>query len=81
MQGNKKTRVCRANRHTLVFIIDDACEVLLTVILVRNGQLLTALGAARSQHATTILCSHALTETMLVHAATIVGLKCSFHLL
>ena len=52
---------------------------LLSVILVRNGELLAALGTAGSQHAAAVLCGHALTETMLVHAATIVWLKCSFH--
>ena len=54
---------------------------LLSVVLVRYCQLLAAMCAARSQYATTILCSHTLTETMLVHAATIVRLKCSFHCL
>ena len=48
---------------------------LLSVILVRNGQLLAAL----CTDATAILCGHALAETMLVYAATIVRLKCSFH--
>ena len=52
---------------------------LLSVSLVRNGQLLAALCTARSQDATAILCGHALAETMLVYAATIVRLKCSFH--
>ena len=54
---------------------------LFSVVLVGNGQLLAALCAAGSQHATTILRCHALAETMLVHAATVVGLKCSFHCL
>ena len=54
---------------------------LLSVVLVRYCQLLAAMCAARSQYATTILCSHTLTETMLVHAATIVRLKCSLHCL
>ena len=54
---------------------------LLSVVLVRYCQLLAAMCAARSQYATTILCSHTLTETMLVYAATIVRLKCSFHCL
>jgi hypothetical protein len=48
-------------------------------MLVRYGQLLAALSAARSQYATAILGCHALTETMLVHAAAIVWLECSFH--
>ncbi len=55
---------------------------LLSVILVRYGQLLAALCTARSQDAAAIpaiLCGHALAETMLVYAATIVRLKCSFH--
>ena len=52
---------------------------LLSVSLVRNGQLLAALCTARSQDATAILGGHALAETMLVHAAAIVRLKCSFH--
>jgi hypothetical protein len=47
--------------------------------LVRYSQLLAALGAARSQYATAILGCHALAETMLVHAAAIVWLECSFH--
>ena len=49
------------------------------MVLVRYGQLLAALCTARSQDATAILGGHALAETMLVHAAAIVGLKCSFH--
>ena len=49
------------------------------MVLVRNGELLAALGTARSQHAAAVLRGHALAETMLVHAAAIVGLKCSFH--
>ena len=52
---------------------------LLSVSLVRNGQLLAALCTARSQDATAILGGHTLAETMLVYAATIVRLKCSFH--
>ena len=54
---------------------------LFTVALVRYSQLLAAMSAARSQHATTILCCHTLAETMLVYAAAIVRLKCSFHCL
>jgi hypothetical protein len=52
---------------------------LLSVIFVRHGQLLATFSAARSQNATAVLSGHALAETMLVHAATIVRLKCSFH--
>jgi len=49
------------------------------VTLVRNGQLLATLGTTGGQDATAILRGHALAETMLVHAAAIVGLECSFH--
>ena len=54
---------------------------LFSVVLVRYSQLLAAMSAARSQYAATILCSHSLAEAMLVHATTIVRLKCSFHCL
>ena len=50
-------------------------------MLVRYRQLLATLCAARSQDATTVLCCHTLTKTMLVNAATIVWLECSFHCL
>lgn len=64
----------------LLFIVSrDVIQRLLTVILVGNGQLLAAMSAARSQHTTTILSGHSLTEAMLVHTTTIVGLECSFH--
>ena len=49
------------------------------MVLVRNSEFLTAVCTAGSKYATTILGLHTLTETMLVHAATIVWLKCSFH--
>ena len=52
---------------------------LLSVVLVGYCQFLTTLCAACCQHATTILCCHSLAESMLVHATTIVRLKCSFH--
>ena len=52
---------------------------LLSVMLVRDGQLLAAFGATAGQHAATVLRGHALAETMLVHTAAVVGLKCSFH--
>ena len=54
---------------------------LLSVILVRYGQLLAAVCTTGSQNSAAVLGGHALAETMLVHAATIVRLKCSFHLL
>jgi hypothetical protein len=53
--------------------------LLLSMMLVTDGELLTTLCAARSQHAATVLGGHTLAETMLVHAAAIVRLKCSFH--
>lgn len=52
---------------------------LLSVILVRYGQLLAAVCTTGSQNSAAVLGGHALAETMLVHAATIVWLKCSFH--
>ena len=64
----------------LLFIVcRSVSERLLTVILVRDGQLLAAMGATRSQHATAVLGGHSLAEAMLVHTATIVRLECSFH--
>ena len=52
---------------------------LFAVVLVADSELLAAMCAAVCQYATTILCWHTLTETMLVHATAIVWLKCSFH--
>ena len=49
------------------------------MVLVRNGELLAAMGATGSQYTTAILGGHSLTEAMLVLAATVVRLKCSFH--
>jgi hypothetical protein len=57
----------------------DAKE-LLSVVLIRDGQLLAAMGATGSQYTTAILGGHSLTEAVLVHAATVVRLECSFHL-
>ena len=54
-------------------------RVLLSVMLVAYGELLATACTACSQYAATVLCCHALTETMLVYATTIVWLKCSFH--
>ena len=61
------------------FVVCDRAERLLSVILVRHCQLLATLGTARSEYATAVLRGHSLAETVLVHAATIVRLKCSFH--
>ena len=55
--------------------VDD----LLAMAFVADGQLLATLGAAAGQHAAAVLRGHALAEAMLVHAAAIVRLKCSFH--
>lgn len=49
-------------------------------MLVGYGQLFTTAGTASAQHATSVLGGHSLAETMLIYAATIVGLECSFHL-
>ena len=57
----------------------SAFPALLAVVLARNGQLLATLGSAGCQYATAIGSGHSLTETVLVYAATVVGLKCSFH--
>ena len=48
---------------------------------VRHSQLLATLGAAACQYSATVLGSHSLTETVLVVAATVVRLECSFHIL
>ena len=50
------------------------------MVLVRNSEFLTAVCTAGSKYATTILGLHTLTETMLVHAAAVVWLECSFHI-
>lgn len=49
------------------------------MLLIRYGQLLATLSAAACQYATTIGSSHSLTETVLVSAAAVRGLECSFH--
>ena len=59
----------------------DEMRSLLSVVLVRDSELLAAMGTTGSQYATTILGGHTLTEAMLVHTAAIVRLKCSLHLL
>ena len=53
---------------------------LFAMCLVRYGQFLATLCAARSQYAATILRGHSRSETVLIVAATVVGLKCSFHI-
>ena len=45
----------------------------------RNGQLLAAMTAAGSQHATTVGGSHTLAETVLVDTLAAGRLECSFH--
>lgn len=52
---------------------------LLSVILVRNGELLATFSTTGSQNAAAILRCHSLTEAVLVHATAVVGLECSFH--
>lgn len=53
---------------------------LLTVVLVGHGELLAALGTARSQHAAAIFSLHSLAETVLVHSPPVMRLIRSFHL-
>lgn len=50
------------------------------MILIRNGQLLAALGTTGSQYATSVLRCHSLTKSVFVDATAVVWLKCSFHL-
>ena len=59
----------------------DEMRSLLTVVLVRNCELLAAMGTTGSQNATAVLRGHTLTEAMLVHTTAVVRLKCSLHLL
>ena len=53
--------------------------LLLTVVFVRNCQFCTSLCATSCQYAAAILCSHSLTETVLVLSLSVRGLECSFH--
>ena len=53
--------------------------LLLSVVFVRNCQLCTSLCATSCQYAAAILCSHSLTETVLVLSLSVRGLECSFH--
>jgi hypothetical protein len=48
--------------------------------LVGNGQLLASFRSASSQYAASVGGGHSLSETMLVSASLVGGLKCSFHL-
>ena len=50
------------------------------IVLVRNSEFLSTLGATCCQYSTTISCSHSLTETVLVFSLSVRGFKCSFHL-
>ena len=52
---------------------------LLSVMLIRYGQLLATFCTTGSQNSTAILGCHSLAETMLVHPSSVVGLECSFH--
>ena len=54
-------------------------QELLAVVLIRNSKLLATLSATRCKHATTVLCCHSLTESVLIHTSSVVRLKCSFH--
>lgn len=69
------------DRSLTAFLVHLHCSAanLLTVVLIRDGQLLAAMLTTAGEHATAVLRCHTLTETVLVHAAAVVGLKCSFH--
>ena len=77
--GRSKTLVLLLPVFSLSSIEKCLPQGLLAVVLVRNCQFFTSLGTACGEHATAVLCCHSLTETMLVHAAAVVRLKCSFH--
>ena len=49
------------------------------VVLVGDGQLLAAFGAAGCQYAATVSGGHSFTETVLVSSLSVRGLECSFH--
>ena len=51
----------------------------LSVVFVRNCKLCTSFCTTSCQYATAILCSHSLTETVLVLSLSVRGLECSFH--
>jgi hypothetical protein len=68
--SKKLVQPTEASRKTLGFL----------AIFVRNGQFLTTMCAARSQHATTIGRGHSFAETMFVFAFSVRWLKRSFHL-
>lgn len=73
----KKEEEARKVPYFFSYVKANLC--LLAMPLVRNGQLLATLGAAACQYTTTIGSSHSLTETVLVSAAAVRGLECSFH--
>jgi len=77
--GRSKTFVLLLPVFSLSSIEKCLPQGLLAVVLVRNCQFFTSLGTACGEHATAVLRCHSLTETMLVHAAAVVRLKCSFH--
>lgn len=79
--GHKKS-----SRHSSAWMLSAAfcrrdadADGLFSVVLVRYCQFLAAMSAALGQYAATILCSHSLTEAVLVHSPSVVRLKCSFH--
>ena len=77
--GGSITKKTGTSHALPVLFLCGSMNHLLSVVLIGNGEFLAALGAARSQHTTTVLGGHSLTETVLVHSPAIVGLKCSFH--
>ena len=74
----KKEKEVKSPLLLSLFASSSVC--LLAVFFVWNGEFLAAFSATWCQYAATGCCCHSLTETVLVIAATVVGLKCSFHI-
>lgn len=70
-----------ATPHGLYTARGDLLVPALSVNFVGYGELFATFGATSSEHAATIGCEHALTETVLVVSFAIVRLKSSFHCL
>ena len=71
---------CNAGR-SLCVCADVRCGALRfhAVVLVGDGQLFAAFGAAGCQYAATVSGGHSFTETVLVSSLSVRGLECSFH--
>ena len=57
------------------------CFFLFSVMFTGNAKRFATLSATSRKYAATIRCFHTMTETVLVHSLSVVGLKCSFHCL